>query len=113
MLFSSQISGFSADFLRKSLDIVKQHLSNAEIWADSLFQPSNQKPTLVNVSSTVRFDKNWKLEKNWGFGVPKEAKTGNIRKKSPVADGIGYVKYLSMQKVNMQYFKQQMMKHTV
>ena len=35
--FSAQISGFSADFHRKSLDIVKQHPNNAEIWADSMF----------------------------------------------------------------------------
>ena len=40
--FSAQISGFSADFHRKSLDIVKQHPNNAEIWADSVFWPSNQ-----------------------------------------------------------------------
>ena len=36
-LFSAQILGFSADFHRKSLDIVKQHPNNAEIWADSMF----------------------------------------------------------------------------
>ena len=36
-LFLAQISGFSADFLRKSLDIVIQHPNNAEIWADSVF----------------------------------------------------------------------------
>ena len=36
-LFSAQILGFSADFHRKSLDIVKQHPNNAEIWADSVF----------------------------------------------------------------------------
>ena len=35
--FSAQISGFSADFHRKSLGIVKQHPNNAEIWADSVF----------------------------------------------------------------------------
>ena len=35
--FSAQISGFRADFHRKSLDIVKQHPNNAEIWADSVF----------------------------------------------------------------------------
>ena len=34
--FSAQISGFSADFQWKSLDIVKQHPNNAEIWADSV-----------------------------------------------------------------------------
>ena len=35
--FSAQISGFSADFHRKLLDIVKQHPNNAKIWADSMF----------------------------------------------------------------------------
>ena len=35
--FSVQITGFSADFHRKSLDIVKQHPENAKIWADSVF----------------------------------------------------------------------------
>ena len=36
-LFSAQISGFSADFHRKSLDIVKQHSNNAGILADTVF----------------------------------------------------------------------------
>ena len=36
-LFSAQISGFSADLHRKSLDIVKQHTNNAATWADSVF----------------------------------------------------------------------------
>ena len=35
-LFSAQISGFSAVFHRKSLDIVKQHTNNAKILADSV-----------------------------------------------------------------------------
>ena len=35
--FSAQISGFGADFHRKSLNIVKQHQNNADIWADSGF----------------------------------------------------------------------------
>ena len=35
--FSAQILGFSADFHRISLDIVKQHPNNAKIWADSVF----------------------------------------------------------------------------
>ena len=35
--FSAQILGFSADLNGKSLDIVKQHPNNAEIWADSVF----------------------------------------------------------------------------
>ena len=36
-LFSVQILGFSADFHRKSLDIVKQHSNSAQIWAVSVF----------------------------------------------------------------------------
>ena len=32
-----KFSGFSADFHRKYLDIVKQHPNDAEIWADSVF----------------------------------------------------------------------------
>ena len=35
--FSAQTSGFSADFHRKSLDILKQHPNSAAIWADSVF----------------------------------------------------------------------------
>ena len=35
--FSAQISGFSADFHRKLLDIVKEHPNNAKIRADSVF----------------------------------------------------------------------------
>ena len=35
--FSAQVLVFSADFHRKSPDIVKQHPSNAEISADSVF----------------------------------------------------------------------------
>ena len=37
LLFSAQILGFSVDFYRKSLDIIKQHPNNAEIRADSMF----------------------------------------------------------------------------
>ena len=36
-LFLAKISGFSADFHRKLLDIVKQHPNNGRIWADSVF----------------------------------------------------------------------------
>ena len=36
-LFSAQILGFSADFHRKWLNLVKQHSNNAGIWADSVF----------------------------------------------------------------------------
>ena len=48
-----------------------------------------------------RFGKNWELEKNGGFSDQKIAKTGNIGKKTPVAGDIVYVRYLSMQKVNL------------
>ena len=37
LLFSAQVLGFNADFHRKSLDSVKRHPDNAEIWADSMF----------------------------------------------------------------------------
>ena len=43
-----------------------------------------------------------KWKKNRGFGDPKKAKTGNTgKKKTPVAGNIDYVRYLSMQKVNL------------
>ena len=61
--FSAQILGFSADFHRKLLDIVKQHTNNDGIWADGVCKPSYLGPTLVNVSSMVRFDKNKELRK--------------------------------------------------
>ena len=68
-LFSAQISGFSADFHRKSLDILKQHPNNAAIWADGVFWPSNQVVTLVNISSIGTVHKNRDLEngKKSGF----------------------------------------------
>ena len=71
--FSAQISGFSADFLadfhRKFLDIVKQHPHNAEIWADSVFLPSNQRQMGEHKFDGYRFGKNWELEdgKKSGF----------------------------------------------
>ena len=37
LLFSAQILGFSVDFHRKSLDSVKQHPNNAEMWANGVF----------------------------------------------------------------------------
>ena len=43
----------------------------------------------------------WKMEKESGFGDQKVAKTDNIGKKTPVAGDIDYVRYLSMQKVNL------------
>ena len=98
--------GFSADFHRKSLDIVKQHSNNAEISANSMFKVSNQAPKLVNISSTVWFGKNWELENEKKIRVlasQKVAKTGNIGKKSPVAGDIDYVSYLSMQKVKLNW----------
>ena len=60
MRFSAQISGFSADFHRKWLDIVKQHPNNAEIWAD--WELQNGKEIRV-------------------LAIQKVAKTGNIGKK--------------------------------
>ena len=73
--FSAQISGFSADFHRKSLDIVKQHPNNAEIWADSVFNPSNQGRMGEHKFDRYRFVKigSWKMEKNRGFGDPKSS----------------------------------------
>ena len=41
------------------------------------------------------------MEKNQGFGYQTVAKTGNIEKKTPVAGSIDYVRYLSMQKFNL------------
>ena len=77
--FSAQISGFSADFHRKSLDIVKQHPNNAEIWAEI-------KVEWVNISLMgTRFAKigSWKMEKKIGvLAIQKVAKTGNIGKKN-------------------------------
>ena len=56
----------------------------------------------MNISSTVRFGKNWEFENGKKIGVlafQKVVKTGNIgKKKSPVAGDIDYVRYLSMQK---------------
>ena len=69
-LFSAQILGFSADFHRKSLAIVKQHPNNARIWDDFVLAKLYQGPTLVNISLTVRSDKK--------FGVGKWKKK-NIR----------------------------------
>ena len=56
----------------------------------------------MNISLTVLVIKNWELENGKKIGVlafQKVAKTGNIGKKSLVAGGINYVRYLSMQKV--------------
>ena len=74
-LFSAQISGFSADFHRKSLDIVNQHSNNAEIWVDSMFLPSNQGRMGECKFNGSRFAKigSWKMEKNQGFGDPKSS----------------------------------------
>ena len=45
----------------------------------------------------------WKMEKRFKiFAIQKVAKTGNIgKKKTPVAGDIHYLRYLSMQKVNL------------
>ena len=79
--FSVQISGFNADFHRKSLDIVKQHPNNAKIWADSLFQGRMGEHKF----NGYRFGKNWEFEngeKKIGvLAIQKVAKTGNIGEK--------------------------------
>ena len=94
---SAQISGFSAGFHRKSLDIVKQHPNNAEIWLIVCFSPDIGEHKFDGTSSAKIG--NWK--KMGVLAIQKEAKTGNIGKKTPVAVDIDYVRYLSMQKVNL------------
>ena len=51
----------------------------------------------MNISWTLRFNKNWELENGKKMGVlafQKVARTGNIGKKSPVAGDIDSVRYL-------------------
>ena len=60
----------------------------------------------MNISSTgtVRQKSGvGKWKKNGILAIQKVAKTGNIGKKIPVAGDIDYVRYLSMQKVNLNY----------
>ena len=85
--FSAQISGYSADFHRKSLDITKQHPNNAAIWANSCFSP-----VIIRGIGEHKFD-GYSSEKigSWKNGkkirvlaIQKVAKTGNIGKKSSV-----------------------------
>ena len=78
---SAQISGFSADFHRKLLDIVKQHQNNAEMWADS--------PVIKVDIGEHKFDGtgsaktgNWKAEKIRVLVIQKVAKTGYWKKNS-------------------------------
>ena len=79
-MFSAQILGFSADFHRKSVDIVKQHPNNARIWAESLFCLSYQGPTLVRYGSTKIGS--WEMEKTKEIlTFQNVAKTGNIGEK--------------------------------
>ena len=73
--FPAQLSGYSADFHRKSLDIIKQHPNNAAIWANSCFSP-----VIIRDIGEHKFDGygsekigSWKMEKNWGFGNPKSS----------------------------------------
>ena len=40
-------------------------------------------------------------KKNQSFGIQKVAKTGNTGKKNPVAGSIDYLRYLSMQMVEV------------
>ena len=61
--------------------------------------------TLVNVSSTGTVEQKLgvgKLKKIGVLAIQKVAKTGNIeKKKTPVSGDIDYVRYLTMQKVNL------------
>ena len=80
--FSDQISGFSADFHRKSLDIVKQHPNNADIWA-LCFSPVI-KVEWVNISLTGTGSQKLgvgKWKKIRVLAIQKLGKTGNICKK--------------------------------
>ena len=43
----------------------------------------------------------WKIGKNQGSGDPKSSLNWEYWKKTPVAGNINYVRYLSMQKVNL------------
>ena len=59
--------------------------------------------SVVNISSTGTVRQKlgvgkWKIRV---LAIQKVAKTGNIEKKTPVAGDIDYVRYLSMQKVNL------------
>ena len=73
--FPAQISGYSADFHRKSLDIIKQHPSNAAVWANSCFSPVIIRDIGEHKFDGYGSDKNWELEKekNRGFGNPKSS----------------------------------------
>ena len=58
----------------------------------------------MNISSTGTGSQKLgvgKWEKIGVLAIQKVAKTGNIGKKTPVAGSIDYVRYLSMQKVNL------------
>ena len=80
--FSAQISGFSADFHRKSLHIVKQHLNNAEIWADSVcFSPVIKVDIGEHKFDGTRSAKIGSWKKIGVLAIQKVAKTGNIGKK--------------------------------
>ena len=79
--FSAQLSGFSADLHRQSLDIVKQHPNNAEIMA--CFSPVikvdiSERKFNGTGSKNLRVGK-WK--KIGVLAIQKVAKTGNIEKK--------------------------------
>ena len=70
------------------------------MWADSVFSPSNQGRMDEPKFDRHRFGKNWELENGKKIGVlaiQKVAKTGNIGKKTSVADNIDYARYTSMQ----------------
>ena len=97
--FSAQILGFSADFHRKSLDIVKQHQTMPKYGLIVCFSPVI-KVEWVNISLRVPVRKKLgvgKWKKIRVLAIQKVAKTGNIGKKTPVVGNIDYVRYLSMQ----------------
>ena len=69
--FSAQISGFSADFHRKSLDIVKRHPNNAKI---ACFSPVTKVYIGEHKFDGTGSEKKWELEngKKSGFWQPKK-----------------------------------------
>ena len=81
---SAQISGCSADFHRKLLDIVKHHPNNAAIWASSCFSPVISRDIGEHKFEGYGSKKigSWKTEKKIGvLAIQKVAKTGNIGEK--------------------------------
>ena len=73
--FSAQISGFSADFHRKSIDIVNSTQTMSKYGLIACFSPVIT-VEWVNISSTgtgsAKFG-SWKMENNRGFGDPESS----------------------------------------